>query len=455
MRGWAAVALVAFLVACTSQPSATSRLEDDTTAHATASPREPIPSPTSAASPSPPDAPIVELSLNEAIESAADKLFAGYQLSAVGEKRVIVINPLVQDKAGKAGSQNITTRHVQSSIDNLIRTRYYQKFDILPFTVSNLAKKPFVLMGTLAAIHKESGSEIEDKAYRLSLSLADLTSEKIVAKAQAYVKREDVDLTPTTYFGDTAFLLLCPVSEAYISTCQEAKVGDAINRVYLERIAAEPVINEAMEAYKDGRYEDLLALYGSLVGSNAADQPRVHNGVYLAYWRLGRRNEMRNAFAKIVIYAMAHEQLGIIFEFRPGSTGFASNPQNIPYDMWLDVIAEQAVRSSSCLEIVGHSSPTGPEPLNERLSLARAERILDRLRDKAPELRRTTFATGVGSRENIIGTGKDDASDAIDRRVSFKVFSCVPKALPNVTIRRSFQLPTSSARSMAPRAMSG
>lgn len=71
-----------------------------------------------------------------------------------------------------------------------------------------------------------------------------------------------------------------------------------------------------MQAYKDGRYEDSLAFYGSLVGSNAADQPRVLNGVYLAYWRLGWRNEMRNAFTKIVIYAMAHEQLGIIFEFK-------------------------------------------------------------------------------------------------------------------------------------------
>jgi hypothetical protein len=209
MRGWAAVALVAFLVACTSQPSATSRLEDDKTVHAAVSPREPIPYPTSAASPSPPDAPIVELSLNEAIESAADKLFVGYQLSAVGEKRAIVINPLVQDKAGKAGFQNITTRHVQSSIGNLVRAKYYQKFEILPFTVSNLSKKPSVMMGTLAAIHKESGSTMAGKAYRLSLSLADLTSEKIIAKAQAYVKREDVDLTPTPYFEDTAFLLLC------------------------------------------------------------------------------------------------------------------------------------------------------------------------------------------------------------------------------------------------------
>ena len=46
---------------------------------------------------------------------------------------------------------------------------------------------------------------------------------------------------------------------------------------------------------------------------------------------------------------------------------------------------------------------------------------------EAPDLKRTTFVTGVGSRENIIGTATDDARDALDRRVSFKVFSCLPK----------------------------
>ena len=33
-------------------------------------------------------------------------------------------------------------------------------------------------------------------------------------------------------------------------------------------------------------------------------------------------------------------------------------------------------------------------------------------------------AKGVGSRELIVGTGKDDASDALDRRVEFKTIPC-------------------------------
>ena len=34
------------------------------------------------------------------------------------------------------------------------------------------------------------------------------------------------------------------------------------------------------------------------------------------------------------------------------------------------------------------------------------------------------IATGRGYRDNLVGTGKDDASDALDRRVEFKVVGC-------------------------------
>jgi hypothetical protein len=37
-----------------------------------------------------------------------------------------------------------------------------------------------------------------------------------------------------------------------------------------------------------------------------------------------------------------------------------------------------------------------------------------------PSLKKRTVAFGVGSRENLIGTGRDDASDVLDRRVEFK-----------------------------------
>ena len=46
------------------------------------------------------------------------------------------------------------------------------------------------------------------------------------------------------------------------------------------------------------------------------------------------------------------------------------------------------------------------------------------LEQNDPKLNGKLIANGVGPRENLIGTGKDDASDALDRRVEFKVLKC-------------------------------
>jgi len=78
----------------------------------------------------------------------------------------------------------------------------------------------------------------------------------------------------------------------------------------------------------------------------------------------------------------------------------------------------------SCLDVVGHTSPSGPEPINEALARKRAELVrLDLLR-VAKTLDQRVIATGVGSREAMIGNGRNDASDALDRRVEFKVVGC-------------------------------
>ena len=87
-------------------------------------------------------------------------------------------------------------------------------------------------------------------------------------------------------------------------------------------------------------------------------------------------------------------------------------------------IAQHTTQQQMCLEIIGHTSRTGPEPLNERLSLGRAEDIQARLAAAAPPLRHRIITSGKGSRENLIGIATDDARDALDRRVEFNVIRC-------------------------------
>ncbi len=119
------------------------------------------------------------------------------------------------------------------------------------------------------------------------------------------------------------------------------------------------------------------------------EQLRTYNGVYLANWQLGRRDAATQSFGQLVDYGLANKSLAMKFLFKPGSTAFLPNPQvTRAYPLWLKQIAARAEQSKTCLEIVGHSSPTGPEPINERLSLRRAESIQQRLISQSPALGR-------------------------------------------------------------------
>jgi outer membrane protein OmpA-like peptidoglycan-associated protein len=114
------------------------------------------------------------------------------------------------------------------------------------------------------------------------------------------------------------------------------------------------------------------------------------------------------------------------FLFNPDSTAFWPDPAiSGPYPMWLRAIADRAAADGACLRLTGHASPTGSVALNDQLSLARAQRIERDLVHLDPELRGRLEARGVGSRDPIVGTGADNATDALDRRVDFQPVSCL------------------------------
>jgi outer membrane protein OmpA-like peptidoglycan-associated protein len=77
-----------------------------------------------------------------------------------------------------------------------------------------------------------------------------------------------------------------------------------------------------------------------------------------------------------------------------------------------------------CLSLVGHASRTGSESYNDRLSVQRALYIRQSLEAVAPELAARLQTTGKAFPENLVGIGTDDARDALDRRVEFKIVGC-------------------------------
>ncbi|MBO3715312.1 MAG: OmpA family protein [Candidatus Accumulibacter sp.] len=371
----------------------------------------------------PPPAAPSPIAFDDAVLKAAHELLGRAQLPpAGGQRQALLIDPLVD---GVTGSQSIATRSMEQKIVDLVR-REYPQLEVQSFSTGNLAGQPLVLVGTFTPINNSAGQPTGERdAFRICLALADLKTGKVIAKGVARVRPDGVKTTPLPVDADSPAWTRDAAIDGYIRTCQGSKAGDPINPVYGARIMAAALISDAGNAYNGRRYQESLELYRRALNTAGGDQLRAHNGAYLAAWKLKRRDEATQAFARLVDYGLANRQLALKFLFRPGSTQFIPDAQiSAPYPLWLNQIARRSAQNRACLDIVGHTSRSGPEPINQRLSVLRAQAIKDRLDSAEPLLVKRTVASGVGSRENLVGTGSDDAGDALDRRVEFRVIDC-------------------------------
>jgi len=339
----------------------------------------------------------------------------------VQAKYTVVIDPLID---GMTGAQSSTTRSMGARLSAMMREQYPQ-YDVQPFSATTVAKHPLVLIGTFTGVNAQRKTEGNREAYRICFALVDLKSGKVVSKGLAFAYPDGVDPTPLAFYRDAPAWTEDPATVGYIKTCQGTKAGDPINALYIDRILAAALIAEAIDAYDAGRYDAALDLYAAALRTPGGEQFRVYNGIYLASWKLDRRDEAEAAFGELVDYGLKQKRLAVKFLFRPGSTAFWPDPQvSGPYPVWLKTIAAHAAADNVCLEVIGHTSATGPEPLNERLSLLRAEYIRSRLTKITPALEKRTIANGMGSKQALVGNGRDDATDALDRRVEFAVINC-------------------------------
>ena len=369
----------------------------------------------------PPAPPPPTLPFEEAVASAANNLLGKASLPADG-KWEVVIDPLID---GVSGAETVATRSMGARLVKIIKDSYPQ-YTVQTFNTSNVQRGPLLLVGTFTGVNAERKTEGRREAYRICLALADLKTGKLVSKGLAFATPDGVDGTPLPLFRDAPAWAADDATSGYIRTCQGTRAGDVINPQYVDRVLTSATLAEAGEAYADRKYVAALKLYEAARASPGGDQLRTYTGLYLTNWHLGKRDAAASAFGKIVDQGLTSKRLGVKFLFRPGSAALVSDPKvgPAPYPLWLREIASRASKRQTCMEVVGHTSATGPEPINERLSLLRAEAVRNQVTKLAPDLGKRSIANGVGSKETLIGTGRDDLSDALDRRVEFKVVGC-------------------------------
>jgi len=367
-----------------------------------------------------------EQPFEQAVAQATDGLAAQTQklpaflakVESKVNKRSVVLDPMLD---AVTGQQTAATVLLENRVSERLTTKTDQ-FEILPFQSANLARAQYLLTGTMTRV--EGSSANRKRALQINLALTELKTGTVVAQASALAKDEGLDHTPLAYYRDSPVLVKDKVIEGYARTSATppGQRGDAF---YLERIAAATVINEATALYNQERYVEALGQYRSALAMPTGEQIRVMNGIYLASAKLGRTAEAEQAFGRVVALGIAYNELGVKFLFNPGSTDFWSDPRvSGPYAMWLRQIAKEGTAAKVCMNVVGHTSKTGSEQVNDALSLQRANFIRQKLAAESAALGSRTKTAGMGFRQNIVGSGTDNAVDALDRRVEFKIIPC-------------------------------
>jgi len=337
--------------------------------------------------------------------------------------------PLQEESEASAQVKKIIARQIDAQLPELKR---------VPADAANSRATDYLISGSLMrssvggpANSRGPAKPADAKAPAplvLTLLMLDLQSHQVVARWQGPLRALQGQLNPTAYFHDSPVLLSgrSPNSaEQRNSQLLNALPGSTVGADTVEDAWALALLSQAQEAYAEANYPKALELFQSVAARPGPLALRAYNGLYLSHLKLGQNDLARQDFKRVVAEGLATRSLAVKFLFMPGQTSFWADPSvSGNYDFWLQEISAQIAASAQCLEVAGHTSRSGEEAFNQRLSLARSEKVRGLMQGLQPGLAKRISASGKGWLENIVGSGSDDARDAIDRRVEFKLLDC-------------------------------
>lgn len=354
------------------------------------------------------------LPLEAAVEALVEDLLAQAGPSILDRlvARQAALDPFLD---GETGQQTVAAKKAEDLlVAGLTARRSHLR--LLPFRGDAVNQAEYLITGSIK--RGPGGSHL------LSASLTDRRVGLVIAQAAVPVAPGAVDDTPTRFFAESPSLVKDRVTEGYLKTAETPAGGNA-DPVYLRSVPTAAVLAEALEAYNAEQWEKALAYYTEAANRPEGAQLRVFNGIYLTNVQLGRQEAAEQAFARIVALGLATDNLAVRILFNPGSTEFWRDPRvSGVYPMWVRQIARETSAGGYCLTIVGHTSRTGAETTNARLSLARARVMREAMLREVPALAQALRIDGKGSSQNIVGSGTDDVRDSLDRRVEFRTVSC-------------------------------
>ena len=359
------------------------------------------------------------LSFDAAIKLIANNIFS-QEVKKIGPfrtKAVFVVDQIIDTDTGEVTKTN---KRIADLIADEGR-RSFSEFSVYEMNSDNLKKADYVIAGVIT---QELYERTNKKLPHLVLSVVDVKSGLIASRSDVWISNDNLSYEPTPMYKDSPMYIKDQRVQALIATAK-AEAGSIADKEYFNSLETNALLDEASNAYDTGNYTLSLGLFAKAAERNDGKIMKTFSGLYQSFLKLGQADKAEQAFASLTEIGMQNNNLSVKFLFRVNDTEFSGTPNDLKeYSIWLRQIALRIHDSANCVQIVGHASKSGTDEYNKKLSLRRAQSIQSRLEAGTSGIATKTRAFGRGFDENIIGSGTNDDSDAIDRRVEFKVVRC-------------------------------
>jgi outer membrane protein OmpA-like peptidoglycan-associated protein len=280
----------------------------------------------------------------------------------------------------------------------------------------NLEVSEYVLNGMVTLAEKQGN------VYKVYGTVFEKSSGKVLASASVNVNR--FDTTPKDIYKDSPVFLKGKNYEQYASSVKKAP-DETVNKEYHDKLAVKSMQVKADKLYEQKEFKKSLSYYNQAASSQSGEQLEILNGQFTILIKQAQWKDAAGVYGKLLRVSIRETgEIASKIIFSPNSVAPVGNKIEI-YNIYMEQIANLVASLPQCkVKIIGHCSRTGSDIYNEKLSLQRALWIQNKMASYAPASMDRSETAGRGFHENIVGTGKDDITDQIDRRVEFIFNQC-------------------------------
>lgn len=360
-----------------------------------------------------PPTPAFHKDLSEAIQFVAIHLKSQVSQQAVADAKVIPVDLFFNEHSAEeaTASKNLQQNLVAALTASLPNASFG------PMDTRNIQNARWVTLASYASV-KAAEVNKDGQWIRLKVAIADVKSGEMVAQVVTHVDAKQFNTAPTRFFKSVPMYL----------TDTSHKDRNAVlagqRRPLGQGLMVRAAMMEATQSFDVENWVEAEQRFSKVLELSPVHTGAL-SGLYEVLWLRGNKTEAEKVFVRLSAAGIEAGSLSVKLLFKLSSTDFIDEADlNQQYQLWLRAIGQAVIAKNVCLDVNGHASASGSIEFNQRLSLSRAARIVSRLQQSASLSKGALASYGKGSTEMIVGTGADDATDSIDRRVEFVVRDC-------------------------------